>query len=176
MSTYKRQKAVRCGTFEGSSLEDRSYVTGDFDGNLAVWDLEEDRPVEDVRGAHREMINCVAGAEGGSIVSGGREGEVRVWDRRDMRRCVLNMVDRNTSHDAWAVSMRGQEVCAGYSNGDIRLFDMRAGAASWETSLPGGGLTHLTLLGDKRLTGAGAGGLASVWDLQTRHKTLGYTR
>ena len=102
--------------------------------------------------------------------------QVRVWDRRDMRQCVMNMVDRDRSHDTWTVTARGEEVCAGYSNGDIRLFDLRAGAASWETSLPGGGVSDLTLLEDRRLAGAGAGGLAAVWDLQTRHKTLGYTR
>ena len=120
---------------------------------------------------------------------------MRVWDRRDMRQCVMNMVDRDTRHDTWTVSARGEEVsqgpirgeasilitdqsqvCAGYSNGDIRLFDLRAGAASWESSLPGGGVSDLTLTGDRRLVGAGAGGLAAVWDLQTRHKTLGYTR
>ena len=64
MSSYKRPKALRCGSFECSSLEDRSYVTGDFGGNLAVWDLEEERPVEEVAGAHSEMINCVTGTEG----------------------------------------------------------------------------------------------------------------
>ena len=69
MSSYKRPKAVRCGSFECSSLEDRSYVTGDFGGNLAVWDLEEERPVEEVAGAHSEMINCVTGTEGGRVVT-----------------------------------------------------------------------------------------------------------
>ena len=76
MSCYKRPKAVRCGSFEGSSLEDRSYVTGDFGGNLALWDLEEERPVEEVAGAHSEMINCVTGTEGDRVVTGGRDGEV----------------------------------------------------------------------------------------------------
>ena len=62
------------------SLEDRSYVTGDFGGNLAVWDLEEERPVEEVAGAHSEMINCVTGTEGGRVVTGGRDGEVVILE------------------------------------------------------------------------------------------------
>ena len=69
---------MRCGSFEGSSLEDRSYVTGDFGGNLALWDLEEERPVEEVAGAHSEMINCVTGTEGDRVVTGGRDGEVLI--------------------------------------------------------------------------------------------------
>lgn len=76
MSSYKRPKAVRCGSFESSSLEDRSYVTGDFSGNLATWDLEEECPVEEVAGAHSQMINCVTGTESGRVVTGGRDGEV----------------------------------------------------------------------------------------------------
>ena len=47
---------------------------------------------------------------------------------------------------------------------------------TWEASLPGGGVSDLSLTEDRRLAGAGAGGLAAVWDMQTRHKTLGYTR
>ena len=51
-------------------------MTGDFGGNLATWDLEEECPVEEVAGAHSQMINCVAGTEGGRVVTGGRDGEV----------------------------------------------------------------------------------------------------
>ena len=36
--------------------------------------------------------------------------QVRVWDRRDMRQCVMNMVDRDTRHDTWTVTARGEEV------------------------------------------------------------------
>ena len=35
VSSCKRKKAIRCGTFESSSLEDRYYVTGDFGGNIS---------------------------------------------------------------------------------------------------------------------------------------------
>ena len=54
-------------------------MTGDFGGNLTVWDLEEERAVEEAAGAHRDMVNCVAGAAG-RLVTGGRDGEVRVCD------------------------------------------------------------------------------------------------
>ena len=34
----------------------------------------------------------------------------------------------------------------------------------------------MTLMEDKRLAGGGAGGVATVWDLATQHKTQGFTR
>ena len=37
-------------------------------------------------------------------------------------------------------------------------------------------MTSLTLMEDRRLAGGGAGGVAAVWDLQTRHSSQGYTR
>ena len=42
--------------------------------------------------------------------------QVRVWDRRDMRQCVMNMVDRDTRHDTWTVSARGEEVSERVTN------------------------------------------------------------
>ena len=150
-------------------------MTGDFGGNLTVWDLEEERAVEEAAGAHRDMVNCVAGAAG-RLVTGGRDGEVRVWDPRDIRQCALNMRDETTCHDTWTVTIRDHVVCSGYSNGDVRMFDLRAGAATWDTNFGGGGVTSLTLMEDRRLAGGGAGGVAAVWDLQTRHSSQGYTR
>ena len=34
----------------------------------------------------------------------------------------------------------------------------------------------MTLMEDKRLAGGGVGGVATVWDLATQHKTQGFTR
>ena len=50
---------------------------------LSVWDLEDiDSPIEEVNGAHSDMINCITGdRETGNVVTGGRDGQVRIWDR-----------------------------------------------------------------------------------------------
>merc|ERR1719499_999821 len=56
------------------------------------------------------------------------------------------------------------------------MFDIRASAVTWESNFGGGGVTSLTLLEDKRLAGSGAGGVATVWDLATKHKSLGFTK
>jgi len=178
-----RSKALRCGTFRSSLLEDRLYCTGDFGGNIAVWDLEEiDKPLEEVVG-HTDMINCIAGCQsgGGMLVTGARDGLVKVWDRRNMSSCSVT-IEGDERKDCWAVDTleTGDMVAAGYSNGDIRVFDVRACKVFWETSLPHG-VTSLKFSGsnfeklDRLLAGSLGGGVAD-WDLQTRHKVHGFSR
>ena len=67
-------------------------MTGDFGGCLAVWDLEEPgEPVEEVTGAHADgLVNCVTGdREHGVVVSGGRDGQVKMWDRSVQYRALI---------------------------------------------------------------------------------------
>ena len=153
-------------------------MTGDFSGNIAVWDLEEAEPVDQVTGGHSDMINCVTGdSDHNTVVTGGRDGQVRVWDRRDLRQCVVNIVG-DTCRDTWTVTTRDHVICAGYSNGDIRQFDTRAGdkAVTWESNIGTGGVTCLCYMEDRRLCGASTSGMVTVWDMVTWHKTRGYTR
>jgi len=178
-----RPKAVRCGTFRSSSLEERLFCTGDFGGHVAIWDLEEnEEPVEEILG-HSDMINCISGhcGEGGQLVTGSRDGLVKMWDRRNMNRSTVTM-EGDKRRDCWAVTTleNGEYVAAGYSNGDIRVFDIKAGKVYWETSLPLG-VTGLKFTGSKylkldRLVASTLGGGVAVWDLQTKHKVQGFTR
>ena len=40
------ESGVKCGTFAASSIEDRHLATGNYDGKLVVYDLEQ--PSKDV--------------------------------------------------------------------------------------------------------------------------------
>ena len=55
------EKGFKCGTFSASSVEQRHLATGDYDGNLAIWDLEYMRePIFKVK-AHDKIINTIDG-------------------------------------------------------------------------------------------------------------------
>ena len=159
------------------------FCTGDFGGHVAIWDLEEnEEPVEEIMG-HSDMINCISGhcGEGGQLVTGSRDGLVKMWDRRNMNSSTVTM-EGDKRRDCWAVTTleNGEYVAAGYSNGDIRVFDIKAGKVYWETSLPLG-VTGLKFTGSKylkldRLVASTLGGGVAVWDLQTKHKVQGFTR
>ncbi|XP_067874987.1 dynein axonemal assembly factor 10-like isoform X2 [Heterodontus francisci] len=145
--------AFRCGTFGATSLQQRHLATGDFDGNLHIWNLEgSEAPLYSVK-AHREIINCIDGVGGlgigqgaPEIVTGSRDGTVKVWDSRQKDLPVANMepaVGFNR-RDCWTVAFGhactpwARCVCAGYDNGDIKLFDLRNMEVQWETNVKSG--------------------------------------
>jgi len=146
-------KSFKCGTFGHSTLADRHLATGDFAGQLAIWDLERlVTPTFSVPNAHETIINCIDGCGGlkgagaPEIVTGGRDGCVHVWDPRQRDKPVASMEPEEGSvvRDCWAVSFGDAHsaddrvVCAGYDNGDVKLLDLVAGKIRWETNVSNG--------------------------------------
>ena len=131
-----------------------------------MWDVDYlEAPVQEITGAHSDLIHCVTGSAG-FLVSGGREGMVKVWDRRDLRRSVLSMQGEGGRPEVWTVEAGSDcdSLCAGYSNGDVRIFDCKAGRVRWQSSLAKG-VTSLNLLSGDRLLGGSVTGSVVVWDL-----------
>ncbi|KAJ3047719.1 WD repeat-containing protein 92 [Rhizophlyctis rosea] len=153
LSETEKEHAIKCGTFAASSLHDRHLATGDFEGRLSVWDLERTQtPVYTVR-AHDQIINCIDGCGGvgvqtgpPEIVTGSRDGTVKIWDVRvkDKPVAKIGPAKGEAARDTWAVSFGNSYndeerwIAAGYENGDVKLFDLRAMALRWETNLKNG--------------------------------------
>ncbi|XP_046402355.1 dynein axonemal assembly factor 10 isoform X2 [Ischnura elegans] len=146
-------KAFKCGTFGASSLKDRHLATGDFEGKLQVWNLEDlTFPVYSVK-AHKEIINCIDGIGGQGtsigapeIVTGSRDGLVKVWDPRlkEVPVATMQPFEEDTTRDCWSVCFGNsynnthRTVCASYDNGDVKLFDLRKLCVLWEANLKNG--------------------------------------
>ncbi|XP_041352610.1 WD repeat-containing protein 92-like [Gigantopelta aegis] len=149
----EKSKSFKCSTFGASSLQQRFIATGDFDGKLQIWNLEStELPVYSVKG-HKEIINAIDGVGGLGIGEGApeiatasRDGVVKVWDPRQKNDPVATMEasEGETKRDVWAVAFghafnqHDRCVCAGYDNGDVKLFDLRAMALRWETNVKNG--------------------------------------
>ena len=50
----------RCSTLETSNISNRQIATGDFSGNLSIWDLETMKPEKTVK-AHADVLTCISG-------------------------------------------------------------------------------------------------------------------
>ena len=141
------EHGLNCVTFRGSSLIDRRLAVGDFGGRVYSYDFEEGKEVWGLRG--HEVVNCIAGAGGrgsgpAEIVSGGREGSVKVWDVRVASRPVVHMEPESVKRECWAVTFGNcyndseRMLCAGYDNGDVKMWDLRNMSLYWDTNVGNG--------------------------------------
>lgn len=188
----EKSKSLKCGTFGASPLPQRLLAAGDFAGKLQIWDVASpDLPVYAVQ-AHKEIINCIDGVGGlgvgegaPEIVTGSRDGMVKVWDPRQNNDAVATMkpADGEVSRDCWTVAfghafnVHDRCVAAGYDNGDVKLFDLRAMALRWETNVKNGVCSLEFDRKDIEMNKLVVAGLESkfhVFDMRTQHPKKGF--
>lgn len=141
-------EGIKCGSFGVSDYNTADFAFGDFAGNLCIMDLEKQHVKYKVK-AHEKIVNALDGIGGLNIgngapevVTGGRDGCVRVWDPRQQSAVLsLEPVDKDNVPDAWSVgfgnSYNDQErvIASGYDNGDVKLFDLRANKLLFDTNV-----------------------------------------
>ncbi|XP_069116254.1 dynein axonemal assembly factor 10-like [Argopecten irradians] len=188
----EKSKGFKCGTFGASKLQERYLATGDFDGKMHIWNLEQpELPIYSVKG-HKEIINAIDGVGGlgigegaPEIVTGSRDGAVKVWDPRQKNEPVATMEpgEGQDKRDCWAVAFghaynqSDRCVCAGYDNGDIKLFDLRNMQLRWEKNVKNGvcGLEFDRKdISMNKLAAATLESKFHVFDMRTQHPIKGF--
>uniref|UniRef100_A0A182NJA8 WD repeat-containing protein 92 n=1 Tax=Anopheles dirus TaxID=7168 RepID=A0A182NJA8_9DIPT len=193
----EKEKSLKCCSFGASKLRTEHLAVGDFAGRLAVYDLERpDAPVYEVAEAHEGIINALD-AIGGStvncgapeIVTGGRDGSVKVWDPRQPLDPVANIcpasMEPRDRRDCWAVGLGDsynpteRVVCSGYDNGDLKLVDLRNLKLRWETNV-GNGICSVEFdrkdIRMNKLAVSTLEGCLHVYDMRTQHAEKGFAR
>jgi len=183
--------AFRCGTFAAS--DSRQIAVGDFLGKMSIIDLEAHQKPVYTCDAHNGIINSIDGCAGtrGSgppeIVTGGKDGCVRVWDPRQKHAPVAEIEpeddQKENARDCWTVafgnshSAEDRMIAAGFDNGDIKLFDLKNMKIQWSTNVLNGvcGLQFDRLdIEMNKLVATCLENKIHLWDLRTQHKTEGF--
>ncbi|CAL4131827.1 unnamed protein product, partial [Meganyctiphanes norvegica] len=190
----ERPKALKCGTFGASALENRHLAVGDFEGKLEIIDLNcHELPLYSVK-AHNEIINTIDGVGGlnigkgaPEIATGSRDGLVKVWDPRQRDRPVVTIEPKEgeQKRDCWTVAFGNahnaddRTLCAGFDNGDIKMFDLRMMALKWETNVKNGvcsiDFDRKDIIMNK-LVATTLESKIHIFDLRTFHKEQGFAR
>ena len=136
-SEYIQNYPSKCCIFGISSFSSRDLALGDFDGNLSVIDLERGEFNYEIKKAHKGIIQSIDGLgiknnQGPpEIVTGGKDGLVKLWDLRSDKPCILlepKDIKKNFP-ECWTVRFCdcgfNKKVGIGYDNGDIKIYDLR---------------------------------------------------
>lgn len=187
----QQANGIKCGTFGSSPIEERHLATGDHVGKLCIYDLERISSPIYSQQAHKSIINAIDGIGGlevgygaPEIVTGGRDGCVRLWDPRVNEPVLaLEPGEGQPARDCWAVafgnSYSDEDRCivSGYDNGDIKLFDLRANAIRYETNVANGVTCVEFDRKDIEMNKLAVTTLESkfrIFDMRTQHPTNGF--
>ncbi|XP_040567748.1 dynein axonemal assembly factor 10 [Lepeophtheirus salmonis] len=178
--------SYKCGTFKSSDLSNRNLTTGDFKGNIHIWDLENlSTPKDSFKSAHSDLINSIDGSQrSGEILTASRDGSVKVWDVRVREKPVAVMIPRETEYkrDCWTASFGqdGSLIAAGYDNGDIKIFDLKAMSVLSEPHLNNGVCSvefdRSETEPANKLIATCLQGKIHAFDLRTLHPKKGYAQ
>ncbi|CAM9188066.1 unnamed protein product [Ectocarpus fasciculatus] len=192
VADIQKPNGIKCGTFGASSIEDRHLATGDYAGKLAIYDLERPDTAVFAQQAHTSIINAIDGCGGLDIghgapelVTGSRDGCVRLWDPRVSDPVLtLEPSEGQTARDCWTVafgnSFSDEDRCiaAGYDNGDVKIFDLRTSTMRYETNVENG-VTGIEFdRKDIEMNKMGITTLESkfrIFDMRTQHPTEGFS-
>ncbi|KAI9217312.1 WD repeat-containing protein 92-like protein [Blastocladiella britannica] len=187
-----RPRAIKCSAMGASAFHRSHLATGDMTGELCVWDLDRtDVPLYRAK-AHDGVVNgmdaCAgrsAGCGAPEIATAGRDGCVKVWDVRQKDAPVAKIAPLagEVTRDCWSVAFGNSHnnderyVAAGYDNGDLKVFDLRAMGLVWETNVKNGVVSvqfdRWDIKANKLAIGTLEAGL-HVYDLRTQHPESGF--
>jgi WD40 repeat protein len=134
-------QGVKSMSFGASPFGGQRLAIGDFNGELRIHDLEKNMVCWRVK-AHTQIVNSVDGIGGLDIgfgapelLTGSRDGSVKLWDPRQ-KAPVLALepatAEAEVRPDCWTVGFGNsyndseRVISAGYDNGDLKMFDLRA--------------------------------------------------
>lgn len=131
---------------------------------VALWDVENVRLLDGLRGHTDTVTGLVYTATGDQIISGSLDGTVRVWDVATATETLE--VELNTAVNAIALSDDGATVAAALATGEIVLLDVATGEISATLQAHTGAVNSVAFgVDDTVLVSGGDDAAVYVWSI-----------
>lgn len=194
-SSVKELSSVELGTgvkgtcfnyYHSSSVP--GLAVAEMSGKLYTFDVEKQKVSWEVQ-AHEGMTNCVDSVGGvlgkGAVelVSGGRDGKVKLWDPRQSSPVLVLEPPKDGNLDCWTVglgnahSTEDRAIACGFDNGDVKLFDLRRNSLIWDANIKNGVCGLEFDRRDIKMNKLAVGtleGMLHCFDLRTWHPEAGF--
>lgn len=155
------------------SCADNLLVTGDWDGNLEVWDLKSCKNVRHAAAEQIDLRNLAISGDGRLAATGGWSDTVSIWDLQTLAKVRTLGASDVTSWVPVAFSPDSRLLAAGSHEGSIRVW--RVGEWKEFSTLVGHGeaVRCLAFSPDGRLLASGSeDGTVRVWDAAKAEQRL----
>ncbi|SBS85806.1 WD repeat-containing protein 92, putative (WDR92) [Plasmodium ovale curtisi] len=143
---------------ERERKREREKNKGSFDGRILLYDINNMSKEYYTIKKHTKLINkidCKSHKNNNLIVSGSRDGSVKIFDIRTNREVVSLQPPKGSTYtpDCWCVAtgnnhieenplcgerQENMNICAGYDNGDIKFFDIKTMTLEYEVNVNNG--------------------------------------
>ncbi|KAE8324711.1 WD40-repeat-containing domain protein [Aspergillus sergii] len=142
-------------------VDDTTLISGSRDSTICIWNLDSDATVPKlILKGHTKTVRYLK-VHGGVLISGGYDGEARVWDIQTGQ--CLHVLKGHTG-TLYGLCFDGSRIVTGSLDSTIRVWDPRSGACLGILSGHSGAVTRLSLQGDT-LISADNVGTVKVWSL-----------
>ena len=156
------------------SPDGRKAVSGSFDNDVRLWDLETGEEIDRLEG-HTKAVRAVAfSPDGKSFVSGSDDGSLILWEVET--RSVVQRIENAHEDDIFAVTFMsdGRTALSGSADGSLILWDLVEGK-ELHRFLNKSPYKILSIAissdGNRAVTGEADGSLR-VWDIKNRAEIL----
>src|SRR5207237_2739461 len=118
------------------------------------WDAETGKPLYTLKGHQGMVVSLAIPRDGKSLVSGGRDQSIRVWDLQN-KEAAPRVIPRHLGDtDALALSKDGSRIATAGLNNTIRIFETATGKESFAGDFPQAGLGGMAMPKDGKYLAA----------------------